>query len=383
MKSDIILKVSELTKKYPSVGSGFAGVKNISFELKKGTVTCLVGPSGAGKSTLLRLLAGLEKPGTGKINFLGDRDKDIVFVSQDYNLWPHKTVIENIILAPILTRNTKEKDAIKLGVGLLKKFGLLDKKDKYPAQLSGGQKQRVALIRALAVRPKLLLLDEITSALDPELVKSILDTIRVFSKEGQSMIIVTHHMHFATEVGDYIFFLEDGQAIQKTSSRDFIYAQKNKRINDFIKKLSTNEQEINIYEGEEQYQSYHIGLMKRLPKGSVIYVAGAVGDSWYKPMGDYYKQYEELRLNKKIVWKMLLYETSKIDIRLHNEFPKLNDFRILPTAVENPANYNIMDDTVILQTFGKMPSIIEIKNKAIAQSYMNYFNDLWKLSKPL
>lgn len=388
-----ILEAKNLAKTFISSGGSFS-LSDISFSLKKGEVVCLVGPSGSGKSTLLRCLAGLEQIDGGEITLLGKpqnsmgalRD-NVTYVFQDFNLWPHKTVLENIILAPMRHKGMSRQEAVEVATTLLKKFALLDKKDAYPDFLSGGQKQRVAIIRALTTQPKLLLLDEITSALDPELVSSVLNLIKVLAKEGQSMVIATHHLKFATEVADKIVFLEKGRMLQESSSRDFIYSQQNERISDFIKTLSVNKQEINVYEGYDQFQAFQLGTLKRFKRGSSKCVVGSSGDRWFESMGSYMDQYEKERLERGIGWKMLLYnEESPLDRELRLRQPELNEYRLLPKNVENPANYYVIEDVVVIQIFGKPgeePAIIEIKNPNVAKSYKNYFDILWEQSTSL
>ncbi len=263
---------------------------------------------------------------------------------------------------------------------------MYDKKDEYPDFLSGGQKQRVAIIRALATKPKLLLLDEITLALDPELISSVLNLIKILAKESQSMIIVTHHLKFATEIANRIIFLEDGKLVQESSARDFIYAQKNDRITDFLQTFSLNKQEINVYEGYVQFQAFQLGTLKRFKKGSAKYVVGSSGDRWFDAMGSYYGVYENERIKKGISWKMIMYNESPLDHDLRLRCPELNEYRLIPKNMENPANYYVIDDVVVIQIFGQpgeARAVIEIKNKNVAKSYMNYFNLLLDQSTPI
>jgi len=392
-----ILEIKNLSKTFYD-NKKHTAFSNISFILDEGEVICLVGPSGSGKSTLLRCIAGLENPDEGDIILLGknrsqddreaieDTKNNVSFVFQDYNLWPHKTVLENITFAPVLKNKMSLDEARKLASDLLKRFDLYDKKDAYPDFLSGGQKQRVAIIRALAMKPKLLLLDEITSALDPELISSVLNLIKILAKEGQSMIVVTHHLKFATEIADRIIFLDGGQLIQQASARDFIYAQNNTRIADYLQMFSLNRQEINIYEGADQFQAFQLGTLKRFKEGSSKYVVGSSGDRWFEAMGDFYKTYETERINRKISWRMIMYSESVRDRDLRLRCPELNVYRLIPKNFENPANYYVIEDVVVIQIFGKEgdePAIIEIKNKDVAKSYMNYFNLLWEQSTPI
>ncbi|MEI6498923.1 MAG: amino acid ABC transporter ATP-binding protein [bacterium] len=392
---NVILEIKNLSKTFSGNKTQVA-LSDVSFSLNQGEVVCLVGPSGSGKSTLLRCLAGLEEADSGEIILLGQHSltaydsaaseairENVSFVFQDFNLWPHKTVMENIIFAPVMRKKMSKHRAILEASKLLKRFDLYDKKDIYPDFLSGGQKQRVSIIRALAMKPKLLLLDEITSALDPELISSVLNLIKVLAKEGQSMVIVTHHLKFATEIADKIIFLEGGKLVQEASARDFIYAQKNDRITDFLQTFSLNKQEINVYEGYDQFQAYQLGTLNRFKKGTSKYVVGSSGDRWYDAMGDFYEVYEKERIKKGITWKMIMYNESPLDHDLRSRFPELNEYRLLPKNMENPANYYVIEDVVVIQIFGKIgeePAVIEIKNKNVAKSYMNYFNLLWEQS---
>lgn len=393
-----ILEVENLSKSFYSNKKQVA-LSDVSFTLEKGEVICLVGPSGSGKSTLLRCLAGMEEADKGEIILLGEHklheyDKtafeaireNVGFVFQDYSLWPHKTVMENITFAPVMKKKMSTEKAKQLASDLLKRFDLYDKKDSYPDFLSGGQKQRVGIIRALAMQPKLLLLDEITSALDPELISSVLNLIKILAKEGQSMVIVTHHLKFATEIADKIIFLEGGHSIQEATARDFIYAQNNPRINEFLQTFSLNKQEINIYEGFDQFQAFQLGTLKRFKKGSSKCVVGSSGDRWFEAMGEYYETYEKERIDKQISWRMIMYTESPRDRDLRLRCPDLNVYRLIPKNMENPANYYVIEDVVVIQIFGKEgdePAVIEIKNKNVAKSYMNYFNLLWEQSTPI
>lgn len=196
-------------------------LKGIDFTVNQGEVVAIIGPSGSGKSTLLRCMNLLETPTSGEVIFkdnnLTSKDTELEklrqqmgMVFQNFNLFPHKKVIDNVILAPSLLKKGNQNDLKKEAQLLLEKVGLEDKSDAYPAQLSGGQKQRVAIARALAMNPEVLLFDEPTSALDPEVVGDVLKVMKDLAKEGMTMVVVTHEMHFARDVSDKVVFMADG-----------------------------------------------------------------------------------------------------------------------------------------------------------------------------
>ncbi len=223
-------------------------LKGINEEIKKGEVVVVIGPSGSGKSTFLRCLNLLEQPTSGKIIFEGNNitDKKINInkirekmgmVFQQFNLFPHKTVIENIIMAPMKVRGWKKDEAIKKGQELLERVGLLEKKDAYPNSLSGGQKQRIAIARALAMEPDVMLFDEPTSALDPEMVGEVLSVMKSLANDGMTMIIVTHEMGFAKEVGDRILFMDEGNIVESGSPEEIFDNPKNQRTISFLSKV--------------------------------------------------------------------------------------------------------------------------------------------------
>lgn len=374
-----MFKVQNITKEYRTSEQALFSLEDVSFEIKTGEVVCILGKSGSGKSTLLRLLAGLDEADSGEI----ERSVEATFsyVSQAYTLWPHLTVLENLTLAPSLEQKNDPGTIRREALALLKRFQLETYADAYPATLSGGQQQRVALLRAVLNKPKILFLDEITSALDPELTKSVLDLVRALSKDGYTMLIVTHHMSFALSVADRILFLKEGQLIANQGSAEFFMNQKNRHIRSFILDIAKRDENIEVFRGREQFQAYHLGLMRSLPEGTVIQVAGAVGDEWVKPMGELYSHYEELRLQKKIVWKMVTYEQGEVDIQLQKDHPELNRFRKMPRQIQNPANYNVFGDTVITQIFEDEPTIIQVKNRSIAEAYLRFFEELWELAK--
>ncbi|ELC8444091.1 amino acid ABC transporter ATP-binding protein [Clostridium perfringens] len=223
-------------------------LKDISETIEKGEVVVIIGPSGSGKSTFLRCLNLLEKPTLGTINFEGEditnKNVDINkirekmgMVFQQFNLFPHKTVMENLTIGPTKIKKVSSEDAIKKGNELLEKVGLLDKKDAYPNSLSGGQKQRIAIARALAMEPDVMLFDEPTSALDPEMVGEVLNVMKSLAKDGMTMVVVTHEMGFAKEVGDRILFMDEGKIIEKGTPEEIFENPKNPRTQDFLSKV--------------------------------------------------------------------------------------------------------------------------------------------------
>lgn len=223
-------------------------LKDLSLTFEKGQVTVIIGPSGSGKSTLLRCLNGLEKPTNGEITVEGEilgltekaldhtRQK-MGFVFQSFNLFPHKTVLENLTLAPILVKKEDPKVVEERALKLLDKVGLGDKAKAYPNQLSGGQKQRIAIARALAMEPEWMLFDEPTSALDPEMVKEVLDLMKTLAFEGMDMIIVTHEMGFAKEVADRVIFMDEGRIVEDKAPELLFDAPEEERTKLFLSKV--------------------------------------------------------------------------------------------------------------------------------------------------
>ena len=223
-------------------------LKDINETIKKGEVVVIIGPSGSGKSTFLRCLNLLEEPTSGVINFEGeditDKNVDINkirekmgMVFQQFNLFPHKTVMENLTIGPTKIKNISNGEAIKKGSELLEKVGLLDKKNVYPNSLSGVQKQRIAIARALAMEPDVMLFDEPTSALDPEMVGEVLGVMKSLAKDGMTMVVVTHEMGFAKEVGDRILFMDEGRIIEEGTPEEIFQNPKNSRTKDFLSKV--------------------------------------------------------------------------------------------------------------------------------------------------
>lgn len=223
-------------------------LNGIDADIAKGEVVVVIGPSGSGKSTFLRCLNLLETPTGGDIEFEGKRitdkgvDIDVLrqnmgMVFQQFNLFPHKTVLQNISLAPIKVRNTSKSEADKIGMELLRRVGLEEKRDAYPSRLSGGQKQRVAIARALAMRPHVMLFDEPTSALDPEMVGEVLDVMKSLAREGMTMVIVTHEMGFAREVGDRLLFIDGGVIVEQGVPREVLANPQHPRTKEFLSKV--------------------------------------------------------------------------------------------------------------------------------------------------
>ena len=223
-------------------------LKNISTEIKKGEIISIIGPSGSGKSTFLRCINKLEEPSSGHIYIDGmdlmDKNTDINkvrervgMVFQHFNLFPNMTVLDNLTLSPIMVKKESKEEAEKYALSLLEKVGLSDKANSYPTQLSGGQKQRIAIARALAMKPEVILFDEPTSALDPEMIKEVLYVMRDLAKEGMTMLIVTHEMGFARNVGNRILFMDKGEIIEDCSPKEFFENPTNERIKDFLNKV--------------------------------------------------------------------------------------------------------------------------------------------------
>ena len=243
--SDNLIQVKNLTKKFKN---GVVALNDCNLDIKKGEVVVIVGPSGSGKSTMLRSLNLLEVPSSGQIFFDGvdiaDKKVDINqhrqkmgMVFQHFNLFPHKTIMENMTMAPMLTKGVSKADAMQKAQQLLDRVGLGDRADNYPAQLSGGQKQRIAIVRALAMQPEVMLFDEPTSALDPEMVGEVLDVMQSLAKEGMTMVVVTHEMGFAKEVATRVIFMEAGKILVDTDPKTFFEHPENPRLQEFLSKV--------------------------------------------------------------------------------------------------------------------------------------------------
>lgn len=239
--------VLEVKGLYKSFGK-LRVLNDVNLNVNKGEVVVIIGPSGSGKSTLLRCIKGLERYEKGEIFFNGNRlvekdrsfrkmQQDIGLVFQHFNLFPHMTAIQNVMEGLVTVKRMEKSRAEKIALELLRKVGLEDKRDEYPARLSGGQKQRVAIARALAMEPKLMLFDEPTSALDPELVGEVLNVIRDLAKEGMTMIVVTHEMGFAREIADNIVFMDKGVILEQGKVEDVFKNPRHERTKVFLEKI--------------------------------------------------------------------------------------------------------------------------------------------------
>ena len=243
--SENIIQVKDLTKRFDS---GVVALDHCDLNIRKGEVVAIIGPSGSGKSTLLRSLNLLETPTSGSIIFegvdLADKKVNINLhrqkmgmVFQHFNLFPHKTVLENITMAPVRLKKMTKAQAKEKAMALLERIGLSDKANTYPNMLSGGQKQRIAIIRALAMEPEVMLFDEPTSALDPEMVGEVLELMRSLAKEGMTMAVVTHEMGFAREVANRVVFMADGHILEENEPHALFDDPQDPRLKDFLSKV--------------------------------------------------------------------------------------------------------------------------------------------------
>ena len=238
-----MIDIENLHKSYGEVQV----LKGIDLSIKEKEVVVIIGPSGSGKSTLLRCMNYLEEPTQGTVSVDGillDGEaninkvrEEVGMVFQRFNLFPHMTVLQNIMLAPVKVRHESKEEAEKVARRLLERVGLADKAENYPTQLSGGQQQRVAIARALAMKPKVMLFDEPTSALDPEMVGEVLDVMRKLAEEGMTMVIVTHEMGFAREVGDRLLFVDDGRIIEQGQPKEVFEHPREERTKLFLSKV--------------------------------------------------------------------------------------------------------------------------------------------------
>ncbi len=244
--SEVLISVRNLVKEYND--GKVKALDDCSMDVKRGEVVAIIGPSGSGKSTMLRSLNLLEEPTSGEIYFNGvnlfDKSVDINLhrqkmgmVFQHFNLFPHMTVKKNITLAPVHLKLKTSAEADEMAMKLLARIGLEDKANEYPAMLSGGQKQRIAIVRALAMEPEVMLFDEPTSALDPEMVGEVLDVMKELAQQGMTMVVVTHEMGFAREVGDRVLFMADGKILEEGTPDRIFDAPENPRLKDFLAKV--------------------------------------------------------------------------------------------------------------------------------------------------
>lgn len=241
MTEQVLLEIQGLHKRFGEITI----LDDISLTVKKGEVVVVLGPSGCGKSTLLRCLNGLEPIQGGDIHFSGksltekeinwqEVRQQIGMVFQNYELFPHMTVLENILLGPLQVQKRQKAEVLKQVHELLDRVGLLDRKDFYPRQLSGGQKQRIAIVRALCMNPQMMLFDEVTASLDPEMVREVLDVIGGLAKQGMTMLIVTHEMGFAQAVADRIVFIDSGKICEIAAPEAFFTQPKTERARQFL-----------------------------------------------------------------------------------------------------------------------------------------------------
>ena len=242
--NEVLISVKNLEKKF----NGVTALKSVSAYIKKGEVVVMIGPSGSGKSTFLRCLNLLEMPTSGTITFNGvditDKNVNINIhrqkmgmVFQHFNLFPHMTILKNMIIAPMKLQKKSEEEATAEAMKLLERVGLANRAQAYPSQLSGGQKQRIAIVRALCMKPDVMLFDEPTSALDPEMVGEVLDVMKELADDNMTMVVVTHEMGFAREVGDRVFFLEDGIIMEQGTPDDIFNHPKTERLKSFLAKV--------------------------------------------------------------------------------------------------------------------------------------------------
>jgi len=241
-----IIRAVEVKKHFK--GHEIKALDGVSLDIERGEVVVIIGPSGSGKSTFLRCLNLLEVPTAGQILF---NDVDITdkkvninihrqkmgMVFQHFNLFPHMTILQNMTLAPIQLLKKSKEEAETKAMQLLQRVGLADRANAYPSQLSGGQKQRVAIVRALCMEPEVMLFDEPTSALDPEMVGEVLDVMKELAHEGMTMVVVTHEMGFAKEVGDRVVFMDQGMILEQGSPNEIFTSPKNHRLLDFLSKI--------------------------------------------------------------------------------------------------------------------------------------------------
>ena len=243
-----MIKITNLQKRFDDLEV----LRDVNIDVAEGEVVCIIGPSGSGKSTLLRCINQLEIPTAGEVEYDGksitkgemklrDFREEVGMVFQRFNLFPMKTVLENVMLAPVLTKKKSKEEAKTKAMELLGKVNMADKANNRPSTLSGGQQQRVAIARALAMEPKALLFDEPTSALDPELVGEVLNVMKDLAKEGMTMIVVTHEMGFARDVADRVIFMADGYVVEEGKPEEMFTSPKNERTKAFLSRILNNQ----------------------------------------------------------------------------------------------------------------------------------------------
>ena len=246
MSDNVIIRAADLKKHFK--GGQIKALDGVSADIHKGEVVVVIGPSGSGKSTFLRCLNLLEVPTDGQILFNGvditDKTVNINvhrqkmgMVFQHFNLFPHMTILQNMTLAPMQLLKKSKEEAESQAMALLERVGLADRANAYPSQLSGGQKQRIAIVRALCMEPEVMLFDEPTSALDPEMVGEVLDVMKELAREGMTMVVVTHEMGFAKEVGDRVIFMADGKIVEENTPAEFFANPKEPRTIEFLSKV--------------------------------------------------------------------------------------------------------------------------------------------------
>ena len=246
MTTDVLISVSNLEKHF--LNGDLKALDGISTDIHEGEVVVIIGPSGSGKSTFLRCLNLLEEPTGGTIIFDGTDITDsglninayrekMGMVFQHFNLFPHMTVLKNLTIAPMKLLGKSKEEAEEKARTLLKRVGLLDRADAYPNQLSGGQKQRIAIVRALCMEPRVMLFDEPTSALDPEMVGEVLDVMKELAEEGMTMVVVTHEMGFAREVGDRVIFMDEGKIVEENTPNELFENPQSDRLKSFLAKV--------------------------------------------------------------------------------------------------------------------------------------------------
>ena len=239
--ADTVLEIRNLVKKF----DGHIILNDLDMNVQEGEVVVILGPSGCGKSTLLRCINGLEEIQSGSVRIQGKEisgtkenagllRQKVGMVFQSYDLFPHLSVLGNIMLSPVKVQKRKKDEVKEEALELLKKVGLADKADSYPRQLSGGQKQRVAIVRALILHPEILLFDEVTAALDPEMVREVLDVILALARQGKTMLIVTHEMQFAKAVADRIVFIDEGKIAEEGTAQEFFEHPRTERAKKFL-----------------------------------------------------------------------------------------------------------------------------------------------------